>query len=1320
MFFRLTLLVVLLQAGLLASDSVVASAAQQPGPALELGFANPPEETKPWCYWYWISDNVSKEGITRDLEAMARVGIGEAFIGNIFLDDTKPGPVKVLSEEWWRLVEHAIREGGRTGVNIGMFNCPGWSQSGGPWIKPGDSMRYLVSSEVRVQGPARFEQKLVQPKEQFQDVTVLAFPAPLDDTNSIRHCLVRTMSTPEMAGLDLAFDGKPGTVVIFPPGTGEGDKTLAIDMVADRSFTARSLSLTPGESGWAAQGELQAEEDGSFRTMRRFKIDRSNMEINVGFMPRGPVTVVFPAVTSKRFRLVLKGIQGHAALAEIELTGAVRLESYVEKQLGKMHPTPLPMWDTYLWPTQPEETPAGKGPRSVPLSAVQNLSARMGKDGILRWDVPPGEWIILRTGMAPTGTRNAPASPEGQGLEVDKMNRAAAKRHFAAFIGQVLRRIPAADRKAFKHVVADSYEMGSQNWTDGFETTFCKRYGYDPIPWLPVLTGRVVGSVDESDRFLWDLRRLTADHVASDYVGGLREECRPHGLQLWLENYGHWGFPAEFLQYGGQSDCVGGEYWVTGDLGSIECRAASSCGNTYGKPRVSAESFTGGPAFQTAPWGLKTRGDWAFCEGINHFVLHVCIQQPWEDKVPGINAWFGTEFNRHNTWFEPGKAWIEYLRRCCFLLQQGWRVADVAYFIGEDAPKMTGIRQPELPPGYDFDYINAEVILNKLSVEKGRLTLPHGTSYRVLVLPELATIRPEVLRKVLTLVKGGATVVGTPPSRSPSMEDYPACDQEVLKLARDLWGKAATGASGERRFPAGGRVIWGKNLKAVFAEIGVAPDFQSDRTLRFTHRSAESAQIYFVANPKAEDVTTTATFRADGWAPELWWPESGRIERPAVFDLKDGTVRLPLNFAPNESVFVVFRERAVYAGERIVSVSRNGETVLDTRSGPMTQAYAASGPTTAGSFAMAVWANPAQDTALLPEANTGVHGMGDKRNDALFPPHGNTFGTGTHAGCGLAIGRNGVVVYEHGGNYFAPILVYPVSITDWTHVAVVYRDGLPKLYLNGVFAHQGLQTSFIVHPGPVSGASGNPQFRGKLGSFQTLGRAPGDSELSGWIKSMPRPVNEFTRPAIALTRTTDQHLVAQIAQPGSYVLRAADGRARTIEVGSLPAPISLPGPWEVRFTPGWTANERVTFDRLADWTQRPEPDIKYYSGKGVYRTVFALPSSIVPGERSRIILDLGEVRDIATLRLNGKEIGALWTPPWRVAITGLVKPGENVLEVEVVNCWNNRLVGDQTLPATQRRTFTLVPTVSKDAPLLPAGLLGPVTLEVAEQIDLKN
>ena len=434
------------------------------------------------------------------------------------------------------------------GVNIGMFNCPGWSQSGGPWIKPEQAMRYLVSSETRVHGPGHFEQKLAQPEEQFQDVAVLAFPAPAQDGNSIRSHSPRVACTPAVRGADQMVDGRLDTALAFPAGAGQGGKTFTIDLNLTEPFTARSLSLIPSASAWAAQCELEAaNRDGSFQPVKSFKFDRSNMGINVGPMPRGPVTVSFAPTTAKQFRLVFTGVTGRAALAEVNLSAAARLESFVEKQLGKMHPTPQPMWGTYLWPRQTEPD----SPKlTIAPGQVVNLAAKLAADGTLRWDVPAGDWIILRTGMTPTGTRNSPASPEGQGLEVDKMNRAAAKAHFDAFIGQVLERMPASERKAFKQVVADSYEMGSENWTDGFAQTFRQRYGYDPMPWLPVLTGRIVGTADESNRFLWDLRRLVADRIATDYVGGLRDLCHAHGLQLWLENYGHWGFPAEFLQYG--------------------------------------------------------------------------------------------------------------------------------------------------------------------------------------------------------------------------------------------------------------------------------------------------------------------------------------------------------------------------------------------------------------------------------------------------------------------------------------------------------------------------------------------------------------------------------------------------------------------------------------------------------------------------------------------------------------------------------------------------------------------------------------------------
>lgn len=1272
---------------------------------LEKSFLNPPSSARPSVYWYWISDNISREGITRDLESMARLGIGEAFIGNIYLDEVKPGGVKVLTEPWWELVEHAVREGGRLGVSIGMFNCPGWSQSGGPWVKPQQAMRHLVSSETRVHGPLRYEGKLAIPKEPFQDVAVLAFPAPRDDGDVFAGRRPRVTCTPATADVERLVDGDPETEFPFP--SEGGPVTIEVDL--DAVVTARSLLVTPAKQPFAAKCELQAAaDDGSFRTVRRFRFDRSNMAIAVGPMPRAPVSVAFPAVSARRFRLIWTEPAGRGSLAELSLLGGARLDSYIEKQLGKMHPTPLPMWDTYLWATQAEPDDSAL---VVSASAVRDISTRLQADGSLQWEVPGGDWIILRIGMSPTGTRNSPASPEGQGLEIDKMNRQAARAHFEAFIGRLLSRMPAAERKAFRTVVADSYEMGSQNWTDGFAQVFRDRYGYDPVPWLPVLTGRLVGSADQSERFLWDLRRLVADHVARDYVGGLRDLCRAHGLQLWLENYGHWGFPAEFLQYGGQSDRIGGEYWVTGDLGSIECRAASSAANTYGKPLVSAESFTGGPPFQNAPWALKARGDWAFCEGINHFVLHVYIQQPWEDRIPGINAPFGTEFNRHNTWFDSGRPWIDYLRRCCLMLQQGTRVADVAYFIGEDAPKMTGVRKPELPAGRDFDYINAEVILAKCSVKDGQIVLPHGTRYRVLVLPEWPTIRPAVLQRLAQLVHAGATVLGPPPTRSPSMEGYPLCDAEVRRIAKELWGEGPLQPSGERRVGQG-RMIWGRPLHEIFAGDRLGPDFVSGGQLRFTHRALPGLDIYFVANSKAEEIATTAAFRVTGKAPELWWPDSGRIERPAVHDEGDGCTRVPINLGPTGSVFVVFRGAIAAPADRVVAVRGNREVLLDVTHPPSRDDIPLVSSGAAGSFTMAVWAKPSAETTLFPETNEGVRGLAEPRNDALFPRHGNDFSEeGNHAGCGLAIGRNGVCVFEHGAHYFAPVLVHAVDLVDWTHVAVVYRDGQPSLYLNGQKVRTGLKSRFVVHLGAATQQAGGAAFRGQIGRFEVRSAALGEAEVAGLIKVMPRPRELLPVGAVQLSHGPYGGLEARLWRKGEFELRMGDGRVLRLHATSGAAAMELPGPWQVRFTPGWGAPDLITFDRLEDWTRRPEHGIRYYSGKARYQKTFEIPEV---REGRAVWLDLGTVHDLAIVRLNGQEVGTLWLPPWRLEVTSAVKAGGNSLEIEVINTWNNRLAGDAALPQDQRRTFIAFPAVHPDAPLLAAGLLGPVTLQTVE------
>lgn len=898
---------------------------------LENGFVTPPDSIQTSVYWYWISDNISKEGVINDLKSMKQAGINRAFIGNIGLDDVPYGKVKMLSPEWWEILHAALKTATELDIEIGIFNSPGWSQSGGPWVSAKEAMRYLTASELRVKGPQKLSQKLDKPIDLFQDVKVIAWPASKDDQLVLNQANCKISSMPKIAGLASLLDGNSQTGISFPE-----SQEVIFDMDAGEPFTARSLTLKTTEKPLGAPVVFQVKNaDGTFRTLAEFRINRSNPALNVGFVPYAPVVITFPETTGTNFRLIVKNAKPGTGLAEITLSASPRVERYAEKTLAKMHPTPLPYWHEYQWAQQPE--PADKS-MAIDGSKVIDLSQNVAADGTLNWDVPEGDWIILRTGMTPTGTKNSPASPEATGYEVDKMSKKHVAMHFDGHMGEILKRIPEADRKCFKVVVQDSYEMGGQNFTDEFLEEFKQRYGYDPVQYLPVYSGFVVNSQLESDRFLWDLRRLVADKVAYDYVGGLRDISHQHGLHTWLECYGHWGFPSEFLMYGGQSDEIGGEFWSEGELGDIENRAATSCGHIYGKNKISAESNTcAGRSFARYPGVIKQRGDRFFAEGINNTLLHVYITQPYEDKNPGVNAWFGNEFNRKNTWFSQMDVYTAYLKRTNYMLQQGLNVADVAYFIGEDAPKMTGVVDPALPVGYQFDYMNAEVIEKYMSVKDGLITLPHGTQYRIMVLPKLETMRPELLTKIKQLVNDGAVIMGPAPKRSPSLQNQPAADQRVQQLAAELWGDVDGVNVKLRRFGKG-MIVNGMSMEEAFALIKCIPDCKlpEDRSVHYGHRTSSNGEIYFVSNQTNETKLVTPEFRMKGRQPELWEATTGSMRKLPAYEQKENATVVPLKLAPYESVFVVFREKASQAVAANVEVNYPEPTLLAELKGPWT------------------------------------------------------------------------------------------------------------------------------------------------------------------------------------------------------------------------------------------------------------------------------------------------------------------------------------------------------------------------------------------------
>lgn len=876
------------------------------------GFIHLPDSIQTSVYWHWISGNISKEGVIKDLESMKQAGINRAFIANIGLSEAEAptGNVQIFSDEWWEILHAALKKATELNIEIGIFNSPGWSQAGGPWIKPEQSMRYLSSVGTQVKGGTQIDIDLPKPHKDFQDVKVLAYPSVKSKAQTLDGESCTVTSSPSIPNIQRLIDGDWSSENKSRPSEIRfgNQPMVTIDFKTKEEVSLRSLQLCTAAAPIRCQATLQVNENGTYKKIKQFKIERYNDNLAVGYDPYAPIAISFPKTTGKDFRLLLTGLNPNSGLREIRLSSAPVVDSYSEKTFAKMYQTPLPYWNEYQWPVQAIVDDASL---LVQPGQVKDITTSLNGDK-LSWDAPEGDWEIVRMGMMPTYVENGPALKDGIGLEVDKMSKTHLLSHFDAFIGEIYQRIPEADRKTWKVVVADSYEKGGQNFTDDFLESFEQKYGYSALPFLPVYNGVVVESEDASDRFLWDMRKMVAERLSYDHIGELTRLSHQYGLTTWLENYGHWGFSGEFLQYGGQADEVAGEFWSEGELGNIENRAASSCAHIYGKKKVSSESFTcGGMAYSRYPATMKQRGDLFFSEGINNTLLHVYISQKAEDKQPGLNAPYGNEFNRFNTWYPHLDLFTDYLKRCNFILQQGLNVADVCYFIGEDTPKMTGITNPPLPKGYQFDYINAEVILRDMTVKDGLLTLPHGTTYRMMVLPELETMRPELLTKITKLVEEGGIILGPKPHRSPSLQHFPKADEEVKSMANALWGDV-DGIKVKSAVHGKGKVLNGMSMHQALELIGCIPDcaLTKDIPVVYGHRKIGDIDAYFLSNQSPEKIVLSPEFRITNKQPELWEPTTGTIRLLKKYERNENATVVPIELEALESVFIVFAKQA--------------------------------------------------------------------------------------------------------------------------------------------------------------------------------------------------------------------------------------------------------------------------------------------------------------------------------------------------------------------------------------------------------------------------
>lgn len=582
----------------------------------------------------------------------------------------------------------------------------------------------------------------------------------------------------------------------------------------------------------------------------------------------------------------------------------------------------------------PLTMPDNGGHTVTPVDGVVDLTEALDDAGRLAWDVPPGDWVIVRIGYTTTGQRVRAATRAGGGLECDKLDPETVELHFDRYLGRLLEAAERhGDAAGIDISMLDSFEAAQQNWTDGLLEIFRQMNGYDVTPYLPGLFGFTVESDEVMEKVYYDWRRTIARRMATAYFGRLAELSREQDLRLYLEPYGPGSY--NYIDVGRHADRPMGEFWV--DFRTITT-VATSTGHTYGKPVIAAEAFTQGhwnqrlDAWQAHPALLAPIGDRAWALGINELVFHRFVHQPNPYARPGLGMGrWGMHMDRTQTWWESaGRAWVESIRRGQLLLRQGVHVADLLRFAGDAVP--IHIPQPE-PSPYKEDVANRDVLLTRVTVEGGRITLPDGATYGLLTLDgpsvddpgidDPRAMLPETLRRIHRLVEAGMALHGPPPSGSPSFAAANAWTAVEEALIEDLWGPEPRAGRGTRRFGEG-TVLWGMEPAEALRKLGVEPDLRSDSgrlDWLWTHRRDPRRDIYFVANPGSEPTVHELSFRVAAGAPELWYADSGRIEPVPIWRRKDERTVVPLALEPGRSVFVVF-DRTVDPPTRLARIER--------------------------------------------------------------------------------------------------------------------------------------------------------------------------------------------------------------------------------------------------------------------------------------------------------------------------------------------------------------------------------------------------------------
>jgi len=932
------------------------SAQSQTGAQLEKGFVTPPNEAKPRTWWHWMSGNITKDGITKDINWMERTGLGgfHNFDAALQTPTMVKDRIVYMTPEWKEIFKYTTELADSKGFEMTIAGSPGWSESGGPWVKPEQAMKKLAWSEMDLQGGKKVKVAVPEPPHttgSLQNIEMNARSAFSQSTATILPSYYK-----DIAVLAIRMpDSYASVESLNPTITSSGGDFALTDLIdGDLVKTTQLAASKPGEKSWiqyefpsavtiyAADIVLGGGNGGMRRggtpSTTTSSIECSNdgkswtKVADVAGAAAGMTSQSFPAVCAKYFRLVWAqqapaapqgggmfggfggGNVAPAAtpsqpiaaqqVAEFKLYTTPKVHRFIEKA-GFATATDLA--------TAP--TPAVNTADVIKASDIIDVTSKV-KKGILNWTAPKGNWKIIRIGFSLTGHQNSPASPEATGLEVDKLS----KEHVMSYFNQYLDMYKDATgglmgEKGLQYIITDSWEAGCLNWTDKMFEDFQNMRGYDMHKWLPALVGYVVESPEKSDAFLWDYRKTIGELTVKNHYDALTEILAERGMKgRYTESHENGrAFVADGMEVKKNAAVPMSAMWTTG-LGQsgTDIRESSSVSHIYGQKYVAAESLTaGGNPWSYVPETLKPTFDWEIANGLTRLVYHTTVHQPLDDYAPGFTLGpFGQWFGRHETWSgKPAQAWISYITKTSYMMQQGEWVADILYFYGEGI-NVTGQYNnalPVFPEGYNFDFVNADALINVIEFNGKKLETPAGTQYSLIYLDPLNTkqITVPVLRKLAALAEEGANIVGNKPVCSPSLEDSA---EEFNAIVNKLWSNEfGVNKIGK------GQVLAGMSMSQALAILGIDQDVnvvgQFDNSeFKYVHRVAGDANIYWILSRTDNTEDVYATFNISGYEPEIWDASTGDISK-ASYTMEGGKTRVQMHFDPNEALFVVFRNK---------------------------------------------------------------------------------------------------------------------------------------------------------------------------------------------------------------------------------------------------------------------------------------------------------------------------------------------------------------------------------------------------------------------------